>query len=150
MQIGPGRVAGQPRKARLQPCPIACDTPLDRSLDSRLYSARATYPIGTNACQLCLFDVRRLLRELRLMADFIRVTDLRGTVRRVNTSAIVQYQPVPDPQWKGAAEMVLQRSGLDGNNSFDVRHTPEAIDKAVEAPGRIVDVEVSPDIPALD
>jgi hypothetical protein len=35
------------------------------------------------------------------------------------------------------------------DSSFDVRNTPEAIDKAVEAPGRIVDAEVSPDIPTL-
>ncbi|HWX45607.1 MAG TPA: hypothetical protein VNY52_09835 [Solirubrobacteraceae bacterium] len=76
------------------------------------------------------------------MADFIRVTDLRGIVRRVNTSAIVEYHPIPDAVYTGAA-MVLRE------DSFDVRNTSEAIDKAVEAPGRIVDAEVSPDIPAL-
>lgn len=73
------------------------------------------------------------------MADFIRVMDVRGIVRRINTRAIVQYHPVPDAEYVGAA-MELR----DG--SFDVRNTPEAIDKAVEAPGRIVDAEVSPEI----
>lgn len=76
------------------------------------------------------------------MADFIRVIDVQGIVHRVNTSAIVQYHAVPDADYVGAA-MVL------GEDSFDVRNTPEAIDKAVEAPGRIVDAEVSPDISAL-
>lgn len=33
-----GRVVAQPREARLQPCPIACDTPVDGSVDTRLYS----------------------------------------------------------------------------------------------------------------
>jgi hypothetical protein len=73
------------------------------------------------------------------MADFIRVTDVQGIVHRVNTSAIVQYHPVPDADYMGAA-MVLRE------DSFDVRNTPEAIDKAVETPGRIVDAEVSSDI----
>jgi hypothetical protein len=38
--IGPGRVAGQPRKARLHPCPIAGDTPLDTPLHTQLDGAR--------------------------------------------------------------------------------------------------------------
>lgn len=39
-----GRVVAQPREARLQPCPIACDTPVDGSVDTRLYGSGNTAP----------------------------------------------------------------------------------------------------------
>jgi hypothetical protein len=44
-----GRVVAQPREARLQPCPIACDTPLYRAVDTRLYGFRPS-DAGGAAC----------------------------------------------------------------------------------------------------
>lgn len=69
------------------------------------------------------------------MADFIKLADTRGALRRVNTRSIIEYRPIPERESDGITKTEIF---LEGGRRIDTAHNPEAIDKALEAPGRIV------------
>jgi hypothetical protein len=72
------------------------------------------------------------------MADFIKLTDSRGVIRRVNTRVIEMYNPILQKERRElpiATEIFLKDGGR-----IDTAHSAEAIDKAIIAEGRIVTV----------
>jgi hypothetical protein len=68
------------------------------------------------------------------MADFLKIEDTEGRLRRVNAGSIAQY--LPSDRAEGWTRIFL-RGELCASNPFDTRHSPEAIDKALSSPGLI-------------
>lgn len=58
-------MAGLPREARPEPCPIACDTPLDRAVDTKLYGlSHPIRPDGRSSRLVLLYGVADPSRTL--------------------------------------------------------------------------------------
>lgn len=75
------------------------------------------------------------------MAQFLRVRDAtpRGSLRRINVQSIADYRPGDERDKAKPGEdlsLIIDRAG----RSLYVQHSADAIDKAIEKPGAVVDV----------
>jgi hypothetical protein len=75
------------------------------------------------------------------MAQFLRVREAtpQGTLRRVNVQSIAEYRPGTKKEQVKPGEDVSLIIDREGRHLF-VQHSAEAIDKAIEKPGAVVDV----------
>jgi len=72
------------------------------------------------------------------MAQFLRVRDVQGNLRRVNVQSITEYRPAKERENIKPGE-VLSLMSFDGRSVF-VQHSAEAIDKAIAKSEAVVDV----------
>jgi hypothetical protein len=72
------------------------------------------------------------------MAQFLRVRDEQGDLRRVNVRSIAEYRPATKREQVKPGQALSQIS-FDGRSVF-VQHSAEAIDKAIAKAGAVVDV----------